>query len=225
VEELQASAPGVRLESAASAPAPGGGMCIDDFEILKPISRGAFGRVYLARKRATGDLFAVKARPGPRARTRARPLRARRRARAGQRACRSCLLQARHPLPPALVVFCRRRHATLPAGAARRALLHGPGGRRARVGVARQALMHGHEGAHARGRGAQVMRKADLVRKNMVQSVRNERNIMALANNPFVVPPLAPAHTLRCLVACRLYVWQHKVCIWGPVRHLARHMG
>jgi len=55
----------VRLESAASAPAPGGGMCIDDFEILKPISRGAFGRVYLARKRATGDLFAIKARPGP----------------------------------------------------------------------------------------------------------------------------------------------------------------
>lgn len=33
---------------------------IDDFEILKPISRGAFGRVFLARKRATGDLFAIK---------------------------------------------------------------------------------------------------------------------------------------------------------------------
>ena len=67
-------------------------MCIDDFEIIKPISRGAFGRVYLARKRATGDLYAVK-----------------------------------------------------------------------------------------------VMRKADLVRKNMVQSARNERNILAMANNPFVV--------------------------------------
>ena len=35
-------------------------MSIDDFEILKPISRGAFGRVYLARKRATGDLYAIK---------------------------------------------------------------------------------------------------------------------------------------------------------------------
>ncbi|CAN6486430.1 unnamed protein product [Victoria cruziana] len=35
---------------------------IDDFEILKPISRGAFGRVFLARKRATGDLFAIKVR-------------------------------------------------------------------------------------------------------------------------------------------------------------------
>ncbi|KAK8576643.1 hypothetical protein V6N13_032562 [Hibiscus sabdariffa] len=33
---------------------------IEDFEIIKPISRGAFGRVFLARKRATGDLFAVK---------------------------------------------------------------------------------------------------------------------------------------------------------------------
>ncbi|KAL7229553.1 hypothetical protein ACSBR2_008125 [Camellia fascicularis] len=33
---------------------------IEDFEIIKPISRGAFGRVFLARKRATGDLFAIK---------------------------------------------------------------------------------------------------------------------------------------------------------------------
>ena len=33
---------------------------IDDFEVLKPISRGAFGRVYLAKKRTTGDLFAIK---------------------------------------------------------------------------------------------------------------------------------------------------------------------
>ena len=36
-------------------------MSISDFEILKPISRGAFGRVYLARKAATGDLYAIKA--------------------------------------------------------------------------------------------------------------------------------------------------------------------
>jgi hypothetical protein len=36
------------------------GMSIEDFEVLKPISRGAFGRVYLARKRTTGDLFAIK---------------------------------------------------------------------------------------------------------------------------------------------------------------------
>ncbi|XP_065626982.1 probable serine/threonine protein kinase IRE4 isoform X2 [Quercus suber] len=33
---------------------------IDDFEIIKPISRGAFGRVFLARKRTTGDFFAIK---------------------------------------------------------------------------------------------------------------------------------------------------------------------
>ncbi|KAK3009810.1 hypothetical protein RJ639_013935 [Escallonia herrerae] len=33
---------------------------IEDFEIIKPISRGAFGRVFLARKTATGDLFAIK---------------------------------------------------------------------------------------------------------------------------------------------------------------------
>ena len=35
-------------------------MSIDDFEILKPVSRGAFGRVYLAEKKSTGDRFALK---------------------------------------------------------------------------------------------------------------------------------------------------------------------
>ncbi|KAK9837045.1 hypothetical protein WJX84_010231, partial [Apatococcus fuscideae] len=76
----------------ASTSANNHGMSIDEFEIIKPISRGAFGRVYLAKKRTTGDLFAIK-----------------------------------------------------------------------------------------------VMRKADLIRKNMVQSVQMERNILAMANNPFVV--------------------------------------
>ncbi|KAG6494836.1 hypothetical protein ZIOFF_042598 [Zingiber officinale] len=33
---------------------------IDDFEIIKPISRGAYGRVFLSKKRTTGDLFAIK---------------------------------------------------------------------------------------------------------------------------------------------------------------------
>jgi serine/threonine-protein kinase RIM15 len=33
---------------------------IKDYEIIKPISRGAFGSVYLARKRITGDLYAIK---------------------------------------------------------------------------------------------------------------------------------------------------------------------
>lgn len=33
---------------------------IDHFEIIKPISRGAFGKVFLARKRTTGDFFAIK---------------------------------------------------------------------------------------------------------------------------------------------------------------------
>lgn len=100
IEELVA-AHAARLEanaeSGCATPPMGGGaglagMSIEDYEIIKPISRGAFGRVYLARKKATGDLFAIK-----------------------------------------------------------------------------------------------VMRKADLIRKNMVQSVKNERNILAMANNPFVV--------------------------------------
>eukprot|EP01125_Pyxidicula_operculata_P019546 TRINITY_DN709_c2_g1_i6.p1 TRINITY_DN709_c2_g1~~TRINITY_DN709_c2_g1_i6.p1 ORF type:complete len:917 (-),score=131.84 TRINITY_DN709_c2_g1_i6:1493-4243(-) len=42
--------------SSSPAPAPS----IADFKILKPISRGAFGRVYLATKKLTGDLYAIK---------------------------------------------------------------------------------------------------------------------------------------------------------------------
>ena len=60
--------------SCAASPQPSGEMLhmagmhhtdvgIEDFEVLKPISRGAFGRVYLARKRSTGDLYAIKVRP------------------------------------------------------------------------------------------------------------------------------------------------------------------
>jgi len=33
---------------------------ISDFEILKPISRGAYGRVYLTRKKSTNDIYAIK---------------------------------------------------------------------------------------------------------------------------------------------------------------------
>ncbi|KXZ54565.1 hypothetical protein GPECTOR_4g630 [Gonium pectorale] len=79
-------------DSGTSTPRSMPGMSIEEFEIIKPISRGAFGRVYLARKLATGDLFAIK-----------------------------------------------------------------------------------------------VMKKKDLIRKNMVESVTNERNILAMAQNPFVV--------------------------------------
>ncbi|XP_043713564.1 probable serine/threonine protein kinase IRE4 [Telopea speciosissima] len=47
--------------SAISTPVhPSNRTKIDDFEIMKPISRGAFGKVFLARKRTTGDLFAIK---------------------------------------------------------------------------------------------------------------------------------------------------------------------
>ncbi|KAJ1761701.1 hypothetical protein LPJ58_001033 [Coemansia sp. RSA 1591] len=33
---------------------------IEDFDFVKPVSRGAFGRVYLTRKKATKDLYAIK---------------------------------------------------------------------------------------------------------------------------------------------------------------------
>ena len=47
--------PSASLPGRAAAPS------IKDFEIIKPISRGAFGSVYLAKKVATGDYFAIKA--------------------------------------------------------------------------------------------------------------------------------------------------------------------
>lgn len=48
-----------RLSSVAPAsrPAP---PSIRDFEIIKPISKGAFGSVYLSKKKLTGDYFAIK---------------------------------------------------------------------------------------------------------------------------------------------------------------------
>ncbi|KAG8377757.1 hypothetical protein BUALT_Bualt08G0066200 [Buddleja alternifolia] len=46
--------------STPSHPAHKEGTSIDDFDIIKPISRGAYGKVFLARKRTTGDLFAIK---------------------------------------------------------------------------------------------------------------------------------------------------------------------
>jgi hypothetical protein len=81
-----------RAPPPAAAPSTAPPPSIDDYDILKPISRGAFGRVYLARERASGALFAVK-----------------------------------------------------------------------------------------------VLRKADLVRKNMVEGARVERSVLAAARNPFVV--------------------------------------
>ncbi|KAL0351889.1 UNVERIFIED_CONTAM: putative serine/threonine protein kinase IRE4 [Sesamum calycinum] len=48
--------------STPSHPANKDRTSIDDFDIIKPISRGAYGKVFLARKRTTGDLFAIKVR-------------------------------------------------------------------------------------------------------------------------------------------------------------------
>ena len=40
-------------------------MSINSFEILKPISRGAYGHVVLAAKKTTRDLYAIKVRFPP----------------------------------------------------------------------------------------------------------------------------------------------------------------
>jgi len=50
-----------RLTAISSNPQPKASQTsIKDFEIIKPISKGAFGSVYLAKKKLTGDYFAIK---------------------------------------------------------------------------------------------------------------------------------------------------------------------
>lgn len=44
----------------ASITDPGEHICLDDFAIVKPISRGGYGRVYLARKKTGNGSFAIK---------------------------------------------------------------------------------------------------------------------------------------------------------------------
>ncbi|KAI8592135.1 kinase-like domain-containing protein, partial [Geranomyces variabilis] len=53
-----ASTPGVA--TAPTTPVQRSIPSIKDFDIIKPISKGAFGSVYLAKKRLTGDYFAIK---------------------------------------------------------------------------------------------------------------------------------------------------------------------
>ena len=57
------------------------------------------------------------------------------------------------------------------------------------------------------------MRKADLIRKNLVQSVKNERNILAMANNPFVV---RGARGLRAAWLSRPEPWQRRALCAAP---------
>lgn len=50
-----------RLSSVVSNPQPRAVQTsIKDFEIIKPISKGAFGSVYLSKKKSTGDYYAIK---------------------------------------------------------------------------------------------------------------------------------------------------------------------
>ncbi|OBT80507.1 AGC protein kinase [Pseudogymnoascus sp. 05NY08] len=52
--------PSPRLNSASVPQARAVPPSIKDFEIIKPISKGAFGSVYLSKKKSTGDYFAIK---------------------------------------------------------------------------------------------------------------------------------------------------------------------
>lgn len=60
-EFLAKPPPSPRLSAVVSAPqAKAVPPSIKDFEIIKPISKGAFGSVYLSKKKSTGEYFAIK---------------------------------------------------------------------------------------------------------------------------------------------------------------------
>jgi serine/threonine-protein kinase RIM15 len=52
--------PSPRLNAASAPQARAVPPSIKDFEIIKPISKGAFGSVYLSKKKSTGDYYAIK---------------------------------------------------------------------------------------------------------------------------------------------------------------------
>jgi serine/threonine-protein kinase RIM15 len=52
--------PSPRLNAVSAPQARAVPPSIKDFEIIKPISKGAFGSVYLSKKKSTGDYFAIK---------------------------------------------------------------------------------------------------------------------------------------------------------------------
>jgi serine/threonine protein kinase len=51
---------GGAISAHSAASVASGSVSIDDFKMLKPISKGGYGTVFLASKRATGDLYAIK---------------------------------------------------------------------------------------------------------------------------------------------------------------------
>lgn len=60
VADIGKPPPSPRLSSISQPPARAVATSIKDFEIIKPISKGAFGSVYLSKKKSTGDYFAIK---------------------------------------------------------------------------------------------------------------------------------------------------------------------
>ncbi|CAI5954442.1 unnamed protein product [Closterium sp. NIES-65] len=127
---------GVAASSSSASAAGRDRTTIDDFELIKPISKGAYGRVFLAKKKTTGDLFAIKV------------------------------------LRKADMV---RKNAVESVQAESKASFRG--------------VAQGKHGAQERGGecAGRVLRKADMVRKNAVESVQAERNILASVRSPFVV--------------------------------------
>jgi serine/threonine-protein kinase RIM15 len=57
---LMGQPPSPRLSSISAPQARAVPPSIKDFEIIKPISKGAFGSVYLSKKKSTGDYYAIK---------------------------------------------------------------------------------------------------------------------------------------------------------------------
>ncbi|KAK3036993.1 hypothetical protein RJ639_029982 [Escallonia herrerae] len=192
---------------------------IDDFEIIKPISRGAFGRVFLAKKRTTGDFFAIKvpymnfataiydtSAPGPLGFYDGYLQGSRHVAHRGygwrQRPGRGhCPMGLRSRVANGLPDFMRSDHppeTTVDYYAANLGHRYCQGTKQA-VSVRRRFLglmIVPDDGFNVMitqilmvkaGKDRVVLKKADMIRKNAVESILAERDILISVRNPFVV--------------------------------------
>ncbi|KAL6001461.1 putative serine/threonine protein kinase ireh1 [Asimina triloba] len=159
---------------------------IDDFEIIKPISRGAFGRVFLAKKRTTGDLFAIKNRNDTELRCLVLIFPAL------MKVIAATLMSWELGMPSRMFLnqqFCFKLSvldshnvtATLTGLWVEQLAVYGD------IYVCTMLQRFLLVSKMFSRNGQWVLKKADMIRKNAVESILAERNILISVRNPFVV--------------------------------------
>ena len=135
---------------------------ISDFQILKPISRGAFGAVYLVRKKVTGDLYAVKV------------------------INKIEMMQARPKQVQGLqLADLQRKRSSVPVEDPSSSA--GTDDRKQGDGTTQQQQIDAPLPSAAKGKTESVV-KSHIAIAVKIRDAARERNIMSRLHNPFVVP-------------------------------------